>query len=150
MTVTAGDLGALTTHQPISAAYVGQHIMLSANGQLVGDIDCNDFIKDGMLSAVELCGTVLVMKFNTDAGSDPISVELSNFVDNYDSKIDALSDAIDNKVFVLDNISGISGYSDLSVVKLGADEYASLLTSNALLSNCLYVVEDDYIDAYGE
>ena len=91
-----------------------------------------------------------MLNFNTDAGSDPISVELSNFVDNYDSKIDALSNAIDKKVFVSDSISGISGYSDLSVVKLSADEYAALLTSNQLLSNALYIVEDNYIDAYGQ
>jgi hypothetical protein len=37
-----------------------------------------------MLSSAQLCGTVLVLKFNTDAGSAPISVELSNFVDDYD------------------------------------------------------------------
>lgn len=140
--------GYLTAHQPISAAYVGQHIMLSANGQLVGDIDCNDFIKDGMLSTVELRDTVLVMKFNTDAGSDPISVELSNFVDNYDSKIDILSDAIDKKIFISDSISGISGYSDLSVVKLSADEYAQMLGDGTCLSNAIYIVEAPNIDAF--
>ena len=53
-----------------------------------------------MLSSAELCGTQLVLNFNTDAGSDPISVELSNFVDNYDSKIETLSDAIDKKIFI--------------------------------------------------
>ena len=83
-------------------------------------VDCADFIKDGMLSTVELCGTTLVLNFNTDAGSDPISVELSNFVDNYDDKIDDLSNAIGKKVFVSDNISGISGYSDLSIMRLDA------------------------------
>ena len=113
-------------------------------------VDCNDFIKDGMLSSVELCGTTLVMKFNTDAGSDPISVDLSNFVDNYDEKIDVLSDAIDRKIFVSDSISGINGYSDLSVIRLSADEYANLLTGGQLLSNALYVVEDDHMDAYGQ
>ena len=63
-------------------------------------VDCADFIKDGMLSSAELCGTQLVLKFNTDASSAPISVELSNFVDNYDSKIETLSDAIDKKIFI--------------------------------------------------
>ena len=113
-------------------------------------VDCADFIKDGMLSTVELCGTTLVMSFNTDAGSDPISVELSNLVDNYDSKIETLSNAIDNKIFISDNISGISGYSDLSIIKLNASEYSNLLTGNSLLSNALYIVQDDHINAYGQ
>lgn len=90
----------------------------------VTSVDCTDFIKDGMLSTAELCGTTLVLKFNTDAGSAPISVEMSSFVDNYDGKISSLSDAIDQKIMFDDHISGISGYNDLSVVKLSADEYA--------------------------
>ena len=68
-------------------------IYLSAAGH-VTSVDCNDFIKDGMLSSAELCGTTLVLKFNTDAGSQPISVEMSSFVDNYDGKITYLSDSV--------------------------------------------------------
>lgn len=48
-------------------------IILSAKTNITS-VDCNDFIKDGMLSSAELCGTTLVLKFNTDAGSQPISV----------------------------------------------------------------------------
>ena len=68
-------------------------IYLSA-GSHVTSVDCNDFIKDGMLSTAELCGTTLVLTFNTDASSAPISIEMSSFVDNYDSKINQLSDDI--------------------------------------------------------
>lgn len=35
-----------------------------------------------------------------------------------------------NKVFIDDRISSSAGYSDLSIVKLSADEYTTLLTSN--------------------
>ncbi len=66
----------------------------------VTSVDCADFIKDGMLSTAELCGTQLLLTFNTDVSSTQISVELSNFVDNYDSKIKTLSDAIDKKIFI--------------------------------------------------
>ena len=154
LTKTSADnifqpIGSYLLSDDVKLSYSNQTIWLSSKAY-VTSVDCADFIKDGMLSTAELCGTTLVLNFNTDAGSDPISVELSNFVDNYDSKIDALSDAIDKKVFVSDSISGISGYSDLSVVKLSADEYAALLTSNQLLSNALYIVEDNYIDAYGQ
>ena len=70
-------------------------------------VDCNDFIKDGMLSTAQLCGTTLVLTFNTDASSQPISVEMSSFVDNYDSKISDLSAAIDGKITIDDRISNI-------------------------------------------
>ena len=42
-----------------------------------------------------------------------------------------------NKVFIDDRISGISGYSDLSVVKLNASEYAELVTTSSVLSNSI-------------
>jgi hypothetical protein len=59
-----------------------RQLILSA-GSTTTSVDCNDFIKDGMLSSVELCDTTLVLKFNTDAGSDPISIHLSDVIDNY-------------------------------------------------------------------
>jgi len=50
-------------------------------GSSTTSVDCNDFIKDGMLSTVELDGKQLIFNFNTDAGMQPISVALSNFID---------------------------------------------------------------------
>lgn len=40
--------------------------------------------------------------------------------------------------------------SDLSVIKLSADEYMELVASDSTLSNALYVVEDSYKNAYGQ
>lgn len=62
--------------------------MLSANNALVGNIDCSDFIKDGMLSSVELCSDQLIFIFNAESGKTAISVALSNFIDetNYYTK----------------------------------------------------------------
>ena len=77
----------------VKLEYSDRTIWLSA-GDNVTSVDCTDFIKDGMLSSAELCGTTLVLNFNTDARSDPISVEMSSFVDNYDSKITYLSDCV--------------------------------------------------------
>lgn len=114
----------------------------------VTSVDCADFIKDGMLSTAELCGTMLVLKFNTDAGSAPISVEMSSFVDNYDGKISSLSDAIDQKIMFDDHISETSGYNDLSVVKLSADEYAQMLEDGTCLSNAIYIVEAPTLNAF--
>ena len=77
----------------MSATYVNQHIYLSANGARVGDIDCSDFIKDGMLSSVELCSNQLIFIFNAESGKTAISVALSNFIDetNYYKKTETSS-----------------------------------------------------------
>lgn len=139
------QISASLTSSDISAAYTNQHIYLSAKGQIVGNIDCSDFIKDGMLSSAELCGTVLVMKFNTDTDSVPISVQLSNFVDNYDEKITGLSAAIDGKVYV-DSLSAQS----LSVTHIGCDDFYQRVQTSSLLSNEIYVVSCDYVNTYGQ
>lgn len=74
---------------------------------------------------------------------------MSSFVDNYDGKIDALSNAIDNKITIDDRISGICEQTDLSIIKLLASDYEDLVATSATLSNALYIVEDEYEDAYG-
>lgn len=69
-----------------------------------------------------------------------------------DSLSTRLSSAIDDKIFIEDKISNlISGNSDLSIIKISKDEY-ELSAANGcdLCSNVLYVVESDYIDAYGQ
>ena len=63
--------------------------------------------------------------------------------------VDELDEKITKKIFVENKISGVSAYSDLSVIRLSAAEYANLLTSDSLLSNAVYIVEDDHEDAYG-
>lgn len=60
------------------------------------------------------------------------------------------ADKSGNKITIDDKISGIAGQSDLSIVKLTAAEYANLLTTDALVSNAIYIVQDDHIEAYGQ
>lgn len=52
-------------------------------GTVIASVDASDFIKDGMVQSVELEGNNLVITFNTDAGAEPISVDLSKFLDVY-------------------------------------------------------------------
>lgn len=52
-------------------------------GAVISTVDASDFIKDGMVQSVELSGNNLVFTFNTDAGQDVISVDLSKFIDVY-------------------------------------------------------------------
>ena len=53
------------------------------NSAVIATIDATDFIKDGMVQSVDLEGNNLVITFNTDAGAEPISVDLSKFLDVY-------------------------------------------------------------------
>lgn len=54
-----------------------------------------------------------------------------------------------NTITIDDRISGICKESDLSIIKLSAEEYDDLVVSDALLSNALYVVEGSYEDVHG-
>ena len=63
-----------------------------------------------------------------------------------------LSNAVSAKITIDDRINHeLNGTSDLSIVKIAKDEYDSLVANNSPLSaNVLYVVDSDYIDAYGQ
>ena len=54
-----------------------------------------------------------------------------------------------SKVTFDNRISGIVGQNDLSIVKLSSSEYATMLSTHSTLSNCLYVVEESFVNAYG-
>lgn len=57
----------------------------------LAEIDATAFIKDGMVSQVEVSSGNLVITFNTDAGKNPISVPISDIFDanNYYTKTEA-------------------------------------------------------------
>ena len=91
--------GFLTSHQSLagqvaSAQYnsTTQNIEFynAAGTKLNTDIDASDFIKDGMVSNVEISNGNLVVTFNTDAGHAPISIPLTNIFNpaNYYTKND--------------------------------------------------------------
>lgn len=70
-------------------------------------------------------------------------------VQGLDSLSADLAGQISGKIFVSDPDSGLSGFTDLSVVKLGRDEYMDLVSSGKALPNCLYVVSSDTGSMYG-
>ena len=57
--------------------------LLGKEDAVMATVDTTDFIKDGMVQSVELSGNNLVITFNTDAGTEAISVDLSKFIDVY-------------------------------------------------------------------
>lgn len=86
--------------------------------------------------------------FNVNAPLSDIYVQQSAFSDILSDKADKT--ALDAKITIDDQISGICAQTDLSIVKLSANDYAYLVATSATLSNCLYIVEDDIINACGQ
>lgn len=62
--------------------------------------------------------------------------------------ISGIISAVDQKIMFDDHISGISGYDDLAVIKLSADEYAQMLEDGTCLSNAIYIVEAPTLNAF--
>lgn len=59
--------------------------------------------------------------------------------------IDLLSSELSGKIYVK---NGDAEYNSLSVVKMPADEYYQSVADHTLSDNCLYVLDEDYINAY--
>ena len=98
------------TYQPIGLYFddveydsSGKTIDFYSDGALVDSIDATDFIKDGMVDHVELTtlsgDTYLHIVFNTDAGKEPIDINLGDIFDaeNYYTKQE-VNDLLDDKV----------------------------------------------------
>lgn len=109
--ITSVSFDGLANSEDINIEYKDRTIWLSSGNEHVTSVDCGDFIKDGMLSSAELCGTTLILKFNTDVVSDDISVELSDIIDDYDDRIKYLSDCISANT---ENLSSKASLDDLS------------------------------------
>lgn len=94
----------------------------------LAEIDATAFIKDGMVSQVEVSNGNLVITFNTDAGKNPISVPISYIFDanNYYTKTEA------NSTFLTSHQS-LSNYVTLSTDQdiTGNKSFSGSLSSNS-------------------
>ena len=66
---------------------------------------------------------------------------------------DYLSNAISSKIFVRnfdEDGNEVGAYTDLSVVKIDKDAYDLSVIGDTLLSNVLYMLQANYVDAYGQ
>lgn len=63
-------------------------IILRHGSDVIVQIDATDFIKDGMVSNVQIINGYLVITFNTDSGQEPISIPITDIFnpDNYYTK----------------------------------------------------------------
>ena len=94
----------------------------------LAEIDATAFIKDGMVSQVEVSNGNLVITFNTDAGKNPISVPISDIFDanNYYTKTEA------DSTFLTSHQS-LSNYVTLSTDQdiTGNKTFSGSLSSNS-------------------
>lgn len=94
-------------------------VLKNTEGDVLSTIDATDFIKDGMVSNVEIANNNLVITFNTDSGKQPISIPLTSFFDasNYytKSEIDENEQVLSQAINVLNqnkaDISAFTAYS---------------------------------------
>ena len=94
----------------------------------LAEIDATAFIKDGMVSQVEVSNGNLIITFNTDAGKNPISVPISDIFDanNYYTKTEA------DSTFLTSHQS-LSNYVTLSTDQdiTGNKTFSGSLSSNS-------------------
>lgn len=82
-----GEVSGLTAESFASVDYVSSAKTIyfyNAADEEVGSIDTTDFVVDGMIDTVSLSGNVLHFVFNTDAGKQPIDVDLSTVIPDID------------------------------------------------------------------
>lgn len=98
----------------------------------LAEIDATAFIKDGMVSQVEVSNGNLVITFNTDAGKNPISVPISDIFDanNYYTKTEA------NSTFLTSHQS-LPNYVTLSTDQdiTGNKNFSGSLSSNSYVDS---------------
>ena len=90
------EQGYLTEHQSLAGLVSSVDYVSSAKtinfydkgNNLIDTIDATEFIKDGMVSNVEISNGNLVISFNTDAGKQPITIPLTDIFNpaNYYTK----------------------------------------------------------------
>ena len=133
--ITASD-GSITNKALASeAVYSGTYdsnskkiLLKNKANTTLAEIDATAFIKDGMVSQVEVSNGNLIITFNTDAGKNPISVPISDIFDanNYYTKTEA-----DSKF--LTSHQSLSNYVTLSTDQdiTGNKNFYGSLSSNS-------------------
>ena len=142
--------GYLTEHQSLAGLFDDVSYVSSSKtinfydkgDNLVGQIDATDFIKDGMVDNVYITGSTLVISFNTDAGQEDITINLTDIFDpaNYYDKtaVDGLfaseTARTENAYLKNSEIDGKYYVRDITLAK-NSGSYALTLWSSLLTSD---------------
>lgn len=133
--ITASDGSIMNKALASEAVYSGTYdsnskkiLLKNKANTTLAEIDATAFIKDGMVSQVEVSNGNLVITFNTDAGKNPISVPISDIFDanNYYTKTEADSTFLTSHQF-LSNYVTLSTDQDIT----GNKTFSGLLSSNS-------------------
>ena len=144
---------------------------LSVDGKLLIEKDATFNSSVSISDLLEVYGCVLIssnLGVNnalTAIGSDN-KVDIENLsartisVDWHDVKNSSngyslfdLSTALSNKIWIDDQVDhAVNGTSDLSIVKIAKDKFDEMVADehSIMSGNTIYVVDSDYIDAYGQ
>ena len=112
-------------------------------------IQSDVYIIKGDVSRTEFEIEKQIRAYNDEVLSNALTSEVSARI----SSDEVLSNAISSKIFVYDpNFSELSGYGNLSVIKINKDEYDKMVVDHPekLSGNVLWVISSDYMDAYGQ
>ena len=125
------------------------HGSTSDSGNIKAFIDASAFVKDGMVSNVEITGGNLVITFNTDAGKEAISIALTDIFDpaNYYTK-NEVDTALGGKQATLvsgTNIKTINGNSILGEGNLVIESGSQITVDSELSTTSTNPVENRVI-----
>ena len=119
-------------------AYVGQNVTV------VDDSGVNNYKIVNVPTLEEIS---VVMSNDISAEPNPKMFKKIADMESVDDITDALSNAISSKIYF--NDYGTEKFGDLSVIKLGAEEYAELLDLSATNKQAIYIVSSDNRNVFG-
>lgn len=147
------DLSALTPYFD-DATYdsVSKKIKFFHNGVLKAQIDATPFIKDGMVNNVRLENGYLIITFNTDAGKEPIAIELGSMFDpsNYYTKAEVgdrfqpIGNYVSASTYTAFTSTTNTSINNLRTTKLDASAYTPCDLSNYYTKNEVYTKSETY------
>ena len=149
------------TSSLISTAYktqINNDLVIRDNAYILSNAEINNILS--VKNALIITNT-LSTNNNTlsveNLSSGTMSVDWSHVIDpTTQYTLADLSTALSNKIYIEDRVdeskSALCGTSDLSILKMKKEDFDALVATNldTMSSNILYVVDSDYIDAYGE
>ena len=153
-TINVTDLSATLIEAPSATVTSATITNLFGTSATISNISANT-----ILSAKYIDTPTAHISYATLLNVNVTSALSVNFGNVYDEgkeqqclsdQLNTLSTAIDSKIHIGtgDALTGVS--ADLSVIKLTNKEYANLLNNNRVSSNSIYIIEDSYIDSYGQ
>ena len=61
----------------------GKIYLKGIDGEVIGQVETDDFIKDGMIDTVTMTDNILTITWNTDAGKEATTIDFSKYIDTF-------------------------------------------------------------------